>query len=199
MLIFVTGGVRSGKSTYAEQVVSRLVSDDRTAYYVATSNHIDHEMRMRIQKHQNDRERDPLNWITFEQPRNLHELAVSFHPGDVVLIDCLTNLLNNELFDGWEMNANWWISPLFRKKMYEKILKGINELMKTGINLVIVSNEVFFDPISVNEDGTYYFIELLGKLHQAIVKKADIACLVENGTPMFMKRSSRHADRTAIR
>ncbi|ANX13551.1 hypothetical protein ABE41_016190 [Fictibacillus arsenicus] len=199
MLIFVTGGVRSGKSTFAEQVVSRYVLEDHKAYYVATSAHIDQEMRRRVQKHRDDRERDSLNWTTIEQPRNLHELAGEFQFGDVVLLDCLTNLLNNELFEGWDMNANNWIFRSFRKNIYDNILKGINELMEADVTLVIVSNEVFFDPLPVNEDGTYYYVELLGKLHQAIVEKAEIACLVENGTPIFMKRSITHADRTANR
>lgn len=199
MLMFVTGGVRSGKSTFAEQVVSRYVSEDHKAYYVATSAHIDQEMRRRVQKHRDDRERDSLNWTTLEQPRNLHELAGIFQSGDVVLLDCLTNLLNNELFEGWDVNANNWIFPHFRKRIYDKILKGIYELMKTDVTLVIVSNEVFFDPLPVNEDGTYYYAELLGKLHQAIVEKAEIAWLVENGTPIFMKRGIKHADRRAIR
>ena len=189
MLIFITGGVRSGKSSYAEQTATHLLTAGVSAYYVATSIRTDEEMILRIQKHQMDRDRDHVKWTTFEQQRDLHKLAGLFQTGDVVLLDCLTNLLNNELFEGWESGAAQWTSPMYREKVYAKVLTAINKLLETNIQLIIVSNELSFDLMSSNKDGTYYFIELLGKLHQVIVQKSDLAFLVEDGIPIIMKGS----------
>lgn len=198
MLIFITGGVRSGKSSFAEKVTSDLVSPFSNAYYVATSLPKDKEMNMRIHKHQKDRETQRVDWLTIEKPRNLHELVGMFNSRDVVLLDCLTNLLNNELFVGWECGVMKWSDTAYREQLYKKISLAIHELLKTDIKLIIVSNEVFNDNFSEHEEGTYYFAELLGKLHRTIVQQADMAYLVENGIPIVMKGSNYNGERTSI-
>lgn len=197
LLIFITGGVRSGKSSFAEQVASELVSPFSKTYYVATSMPIDEEMTSRIHKHQKDREKQKVDWVTIEKPRNLHELVGMFKSTDVVLIDCLTNLLNNELFDEWKCGVMKWAETAYREQIYKKIRLAIHEILKMNSNLIIVSNEVFYESFSELEEGTYYFAELLGKLHQTIVQQADVAYLVENGIPIVMKGSS-YAERSTI-
>ena len=89
-IIMITGGARSGKSSYAEQLALSL---SPTPVYLATARVWDEEFRQRVQKHQ---ERRGPEWTNIEEEKELskHQLA-----GRVVLIDCITMWCNNFFFD----------------------------------------------------------------------------------------------------
>ena len=89
-IILITGGARSGKSSYAEQLALSL---SPTPVYLATARVWDEEFRQRVQKHQ---ERRGPEWTNIEEEKELskHQLA-----GRVVLIDCITMWCNNFFFD----------------------------------------------------------------------------------------------------
>src|SRR5262252_8390506 len=92
----VLGGVRSGKSRFAQNLAARFSS----VAFVATANAVDEEMREKIRRHQQER---PGHWRTLEEPVDLAgmiaEHATQF---DLVIVDCLTVFLANALEDGVE-------------------------------------------------------------------------------------------------
>src|SRR5699024_11762344 len=96
-LIFITGGARSGKSSFAESYAVDLAKKEkRTLYYLATSKKSDDEMVDRIKRHQEDREQSEMHWKTVEIPLQIGKNIASFSPNSVVLLDCLTILLRSE-------------------------------------------------------------------------------------------------------
>ena len=105
-----------------------------------------------------------------------------FKQDDIVLLDCLTTWLNNELF----FVEDQWQEDLFRADLFERICQGIKAISQRVRTLIIVSNEVFYEPIGDN-DLVFHYSQLLGKLHQSIVASAHQAFLVEAGIPVLMK------------
>src|SRR5690625_1896099 len=98
-IIFITGGARSGKSSFAEDYAAAKAQQKAVGLnYIATSKPSDEEMVQRIKMHQRDRKKSENPWETWEWPFDLHEIVSHFKQSDVILLDCLTVLLSNELF-----------------------------------------------------------------------------------------------------
>ncbi len=179
-VIFITGGVRSGKSSIAEQTAARIWRKKQTGklHYIATMQVSDGELKERVAIHKRDRLLSKLPWQTWEQPVSLGRMACRFHPDDTVLLDCLTTWVNNELF----YNGNRVDEEILLKQIWEDFSAIANRVHK----FVVVSNEVFYEPLGDRELVIRY-CRLLGKLHQKIVAHAEQAVLVEAGVPVFMK------------
>ncbi|UZJ79819.1 bifunctional adenosylcobinamide kinase/adenosylcobinamide-phosphate guanylyltransferase [Fictibacillus sp. KU28468] len=186
MMIFITGGVRSGKSSFAEMSAVYHGKNEKPLHYIATNEHQDGEMSERIAKHQADRLNSGYSWRAWEQPKNIHELINEYKKKDVILLDCLTNLVSNELFDGWKENNNQWRNEMFRSEVFRKIMDGLRMIEKSSAALIVVSNEVFQDLPSIDE-GTFYFMKMMGELHQQIVSEAHWVYQVELGIPILRK------------
>ncbi|MFC0559822.1 bifunctional adenosylcobinamide kinase/adenosylcobinamide-phosphate guanylyltransferase [Halalkalibacter alkalisediminis] len=188
MILFITGGVRSGKSEYAETRALNLLSRKKhdRLYYIATSHIYDREMKARVEKHQHQRAKSGANWQVYEQSREIDELLPKFQEGDVILLDCLTTLLSNELFVGWEINQEKWKSNDFIRELEMKMKRLFTEMAVSSYSVFVVSNEVSYD-LPVKELGTNVYMKLLGRLHQFIVSLASEAILVEHGLPCFKK------------
>lgn len=184
-IIFVTGGVRSGKSAYAEDLAEKWwnATPKGNLHYIATMQVSDQELANRIARHQNDRKKSGLPWLTWEKSTGVGELATRFLSNDIVLLDCLTNWLNNEFF-----SSNHWRDEQFRTNLFQQMWEGLWAISLCVNKLIIVSNEVLHDAI-LDNDLVLYYSELLGKLHQKIVNQAYEAILVESGTPIFVKGS----------
>ena len=90
-LSFVLGGARSGKSAYAERLVTALPPP---WIYLATARALDDEMTARIAAHRASRS---AGWQTLEEPKSLTETLASLPAGRPVLVDCLTLWLSNRL------------------------------------------------------------------------------------------------------
>lgn len=190
-LIFISGGVRSGKSQFAEKLAVDLsgltpgieASDSPyQLHYIAAGQASDEEMKTRISRHQTDRHLSGLNWKTWEQPIRLSELSDVFSSNDVVLLDCLTTLLNNEFFK----EVNLWKNIRFQEQVMAEILEAIEKITNSCRALIVVSNEVFYDT-SGDQELIFIYKKILGKLHQKVVAKAKKAYLVESGIPLLMK------------
>src|SRR5690606_24354243 len=97
MLIFITGGVRSGKSTFAEQLAIEKASE-KTIHYFATSMRNDKEMLERIKKHRERRKKSKAHWMTWEIEQDMSHLHKHIGHSEVILFDCLTTYVNNQLF-----------------------------------------------------------------------------------------------------
>jgi adenosylcobinamide kinase / adenosylcobinamide-phosphate guanylyltransferase len=181
-LIFITGGVRSGKSSFAEKMAEEHAKGNGGQLnYIATGVASDPEMRERIVKHQNDRESGKSRWRTIEQSQTIGESAAYFNKEDIILVDCVTTLLNNELLS---CNQEW--DDSFLALVMETILSGINKIRERAKVVIVVSNEVFYESIAEN-DLVFSYSRILGKIHQQLVKEADQAFLLEAGIPINMK------------
>jgi adenosylcobinamide kinase / adenosylcobinamide-phosphate guanylyltransferase len=181
-LIFISGGVRSGKSSFAEKLALKIASEEGDRlHYIATGVPFDKEMKERIKKHQQDRKAAKYQWITTEQSTNIGAIADRFTSRDILLLDCVTTLLNNELFSS---EYRW--DPPFLESIREKIITGIMMIKNRVSTMILVSNEVLHEPILKNE-LVYTYTRLLGQIHQQLVKEADQAFLVEAGVPLVMK------------
>lgn len=185
-MIFITGGVRSGKSSFAERLaIEKAIEINGQLHYIATGAASDEEMKGRIARHQRERAASGRMWKTWEQPVGIKVLAPSFRKGDIVLLDCVTTLLNNELFS---IQGKW--SDDFLEGLFKRIIAGIEGIGESCQELILVSNEVLYEPLKENEIVVRYS-RILGNLHQALVRKADTAILVESGIPIFMKGERR--------
>ncbi|GGP15252.1 bifunctional adenosylcobinamide kinase/adenosylcobinamide-phosphate guanylyltransferase [Oceanobacillus neutriphilus] len=177
-LIFITGGVRSGKSAFAEQLaVKHARETDSNLHYIACGIPSDVEMQERIKRHQQDRKQSGSVWRTWEQPVHLSHIARQFTRQDVILLDCITTLLNNYLFQEELNDAN---------TVLEYIREDITELCNYAGEVIIVSNEVLQD-IPYENELTRNYQALLGNVHQQSVERASLAILVESGIPLMKK------------
>ncbi|MBB6283268.1 bifunctional adenosylcobinamide kinase/adenosylcobinamide-phosphate guanylyltransferase [Geobacillus subterraneus] len=174
MIVFVSGAVRSGKSEAAEACARRLADGGRLHYF-ATARAADAEMAARIRRHQERRTASGTHWTVWEAPARLGRFALSLHPSDVALIDCLTVWLANELFSG-----NSWRTEEASFAIARRLLDDVRSLADVCRAVVIVSNELFSGGVPA-DPGTFHYMKTLGWLHQQLVAEAAAAAVVECG------------------
>ena len=170
MITLVTGGSGSGKSAYAEEVLTGFGNFPRI--YIATMYPFDEESKKRIKRHR--KMRAEKNFNTIECYTGLRNLELP--EGCCVLLECMSNLVANEMFQ--EDGAKDDTVP--------EILEGISEIEKQAKELVIVTNEIFSDAVVFDEDMDSY-LEYLGKINQAAAQRADEVVEVIYGIPVFHK------------
>ncbi|MCL6572561.1 MAG: bifunctional adenosylcobinamide kinase/adenosylcobinamide-phosphate guanylyltransferase [Bacillus sp. (in: Bacteria)] len=185
-LIFITGGVRSGKSSFAERKAVEIASNTGgKLIYLATGVPSDSEMKDRIEKHQRDRKVGTSYWKTIEQSVQIGKLVDDFNDQDIILLDCVTTLLNNELFS---CKQTWDMS--FLETVKENIITGITSIKNRAGTIIVVSNEVLNESL-LGTEILFLYGRILGQIHQHLVNEADQAFLVEAGIPIVMKGMSR--------
>jgi adenosylcobinamide kinase/adenosylcobinamide-phosphate guanylyltransferase len=166
----VLGGVRSGKSRYAQQ----LAEQSGRVVFVATANISDDEMRRKIERHREER---PKKWLTIEEPLELAQ-ALAQHESscDVILIDCLTIFAANLLETEGEDNA----------AIAGRIAALCGALRQASCAVVLVSNEVGSGVVPAYPLGRRYR-DLLGEINQSIAQVADDVVLMVAGLPLALK------------
>lgn len=185
-LTFISGGVRSGKSAYAEKVlVDEAETNGGRLVYIASGTAVDLEMKKRIKQHQADR--SEFNWTTLEQPTDLEEVLPFIQSGDLVLWDCLTTWLANELYAGWETGTPCIAQTGCMEQKVDELHKIIALILATASQLVIVSNEVIDDIPPIDEE-TEIYRKWIGEIHQQLVARAQIAIEMEYRIPIFWKK-----------
>ena len=172
-MIFITGGVRSGKSAFAEKY-ARQLGEDKTLYYVATGVSIDDEMKKRIIRHQQDRENQNANWNTVEMQVQIPVTIQQLTNDAVVLFECVTTWLSNVLYTSEQRNEN----SEYIDNCIESLQKQLRTWRKQGATIIVVSNEVLDERLSQYEEVNVYR-KLLGELHQWIVQNSDEAYEVQ--------------------
>ncbi len=145
----IIGGSGSGKSEYAE---SLLMGQDNL-FYLATMRPYGKEGKRRIIRHKKMRE--GKGFTTIEQFLDIAQADIK--PGSNVLLECLGNLVANEIYEG-ERDAK------------ERIVQGVLELCEKCNNIVIVTNDVFCDGIFYDEETNQY-LECLGYVNKKIAAK----------------------------
>ena len=171
MFYVVTGGSGSGKSAFAEYQIQTWGAGRRI--YLATMRCFDEESKKRIERHRlmrSDKDFETLECAT--------GLAAHTFPEDgIVLLECMSNLVANEMF--LEHGAG--------KDTVTAILKGIDGLQKQVRHLCVVTNEVFSDGGKYDEE-TLRYQQYLGEINHAMAQMADQVIEVVYGLPIYLKR-----------
>lgn len=164
---FVLGGARSGKSSFAEELV---LKSGLKPVYIATGRAFDDEMVNRIELHQ---DRRGEQWQTVEEPLALVDaLAQSSHSGRIILVDCLTLWITNLMMA--EANV---------MKECEGLVKCLQE---TSVPIVLVSNETGLGIVPM-EKMSREFCDLSGMVHQAVAEVVNNVYFVTAGLPHKLK------------
>ena len=182
-LILVTGGARSGKSTFAEETVKKL--GDKVLY-IATAVPFDEEMKLRIKKHQEQR---PSNWETLEAYKDFDSrLKNRLEDKNVIMLDCITVMVTNLMFEDcldWDK-----INGDEIEKIEELIKKEIGKLLtiiqEVQIPFVLVTNEIGMGVVPEYPAGRV-FRDVAGRANQILAKAADEVYLCVSGIPVKIK------------
>lgn len=172
-LILITGGQRSGKSTYAEQMALSLAD---CPVYLATARVWDDEFRQRVFLHQ---QRRGPQWTNIEEDK-----LISSHDftGRVVVMDCLTLWSTNWFFDARSLEDE--IPDI--DAVLESITNEFDRLIEQDATFIVVTNEIGSGGTSSNATQRR-FTDLLGFVNQHVAKRADEVVLMVSGIPVKIK------------
>lgn len=172
-IVLITGGQRSGKSQYAEQLALSL---SERPVYLATAHIWDEEFRQRVMKHQ---ERRGSQWTNIEEERTLsrHDLT-----GRVVVIDCITLWCTNFFFD---RNKPDWEQPTVEEAL-EALKAEFDKFTRQEATFIFVTNEIGSGGVSTDVIQRR-FTDLEGWMNQYVASKADEVVLMVSGIPVRIK------------
>lgn len=166
-IIFITGGQRSGKSSYGQKLAEEK-SNHPT--YLATARQWDDDFKNRITRHKVDRGN---NWETIEEQKFIGELDLT---GKTVLLDCVTLWLTNMFHDnGYDL-----------EKSLSQTKREWQKLTEHDFNLIVISNEVGMG-IHAENEASRKFTDLQGWINQHIASQADKVILMVSGIPVQIK------------
>ncbi len=183
-LTLITGGARSGKSSFAEDLISKK---GKEVAYIATAQAFDEEMQDRIARHQQQR---PSVWKTFEEP--LHPARILTEHGnsfDGFLLDCLTVLTTNIILQN---DAIDWETPGVSNlnAVEQQVIGEIDSLLQAAGNfsgqLLCVTNEVGLG-IVPDTPLSRFFRDCSGRVNQMMAAAADDVFLIISTIPMQIK------------
>ena len=165
-VILITGGARSGKSRYAEELALSL---SKSPVYVATAHVWDEEFRERVKKHQ---ERRGPEWTNIEE-----EMLLSRHDltGRVAVIDCVTLWCTNYFFQMHEVDT-----------ALEALKTEFDKFTAKDATYIFVTNEIGMGGVSDNAVQRK-FTDLQGWMNQYVASKADEVILMVSGIPVKVK------------
>ena len=193
MITLVTGGSGSGKSAYAESLLS---SCKGIRYYIATMQIYDAEGEKKVERHR--KLRAGKGFLTIESPMNVGKIRFAC-AGEAeqaqyrqeaerkvqgssekksALLECMSNLTANEMFTKDGMKSE--------EEVVEKIVSEIQTLSQKLDNLVIVTNNVFEDGV-IYDAGTMEYLRALGRINTALARLADRVAEVVVGIPVELK------------
>ena len=166
-VVLITGGSRSGKSSYAEKLALSLSPNP---VYLATARIWDEEFRERVRRHQ---ERRGPQWTNIEEQKYLsrHDLS-----GRVIVVDCLTLWCTNFFFD-LESDVN---------RALESAKAEFDRFTAQDATFLIVTNEIGMGGTSDNEIQRK-FTDLQGWMNQHAASRADEVILMVSGIPVKIK------------
>lgn len=165
-MILITGGMKSGKSTFALNMALKYTK----RAFLATGVPFDEEMRLRIEKHKAERKE---LFDTFEEPVNVTEVLKNIDNNyDVILFECLTTYLGNLYY--------------YQLDVQERIDRLVDVLSNMSSDVIVVTNEVGWGIIPENPTARQY-AEMLGKTNTRLAKLAKEVYLVVSGIGVRIK------------
>lgn len=183
-LTFITGGARSGKSTFGEKLAKE---HGGAVTYIATAVPFDDGMKDRIAHHRQQR---PAEWPTIEQYRDFENLGdmEAFQSAEVILLDCLTVLITNNMMD---FNVDYDTISMdefsaIEKAIQEQVMTVVDICVASDKETIIVANEVGLGLVPAYRMGNF-FRDIAGRVNQMVAAKADAVYFTVSGIPMKIK------------
>ncbi len=182
-ITMVTGGARSGKSTYAEQLAKERGNN---IGYIATAVVTDEDMAERIKRHRMSR---PKEWTTIERYSHFDEVDESLFKGtDLFLLDCVTTMVTNMMFDedvDYDTCSNEDVQKV-EDYIFIEIEKLIERMEKGQKKLIVVTNEVGMGLVPAYRLGSI-FRDIAGRVNQYLAMRADEVYFMVSAIPMKIK------------
>lgn len=166
-IIFITGGQRSGKSRFAQELAEEYSANP---IYLATARHWDEDFEQRIRRHRADRGE---KWETIEEEKRLSALSFS---GRTVVLDCVTLWLTNIYHDN-----GYHLEPALKEAKDEW-----DAFICQDFRLIVVSNEIGMG-LHAADEASRHFTDLQGWVNQHIAKKADRVYFMVAGIEMRVR------------
>jgi adenosylcobinamide kinase/adenosylcobinamide-phosphate guanylyltransferase len=167
MIYYISGGERSGKSSYAQKIAEDI---SKEPIYIATSRIWDQDFKTRVDRHVSDRDD---RWSTIEEEKNISEVILE---KSTVVIDCITLWL-----------TNFYVDTAYNAEESLRLAKHqIEKISTIDANIIVISNEIGMGLHATTESGRK-FTELQGWINQFIAKKADKATFMVSGLPLKLK------------
>ena len=190
-LVLITGGVRSGKSTFGEKLAEE---SGKEVIYLATARVEDEEMRERVSRHQSRR---PASVKTIEEALEPHlVIEKEGSAGRLVLIDCLTLLITNRFLadidshgavrEGEDIYADEKLLEEASTRTLDYIKNFAQTVRSCPADVVIVTNEVGMGVVPDYPVGRI-FRDLSGRVNQVVAAQADQVWMVVCGIPQRFK------------
>ena len=170
---FLTGGVRSGKSSRAEAIARATSSEVVYVATCATSETLDAEMIARLGAHRRQR---PPTWALVENRFDLDGVFAE-NPGRTILVDCLTLWLA------------WWSclpEAVGEQAILEKLRIALDLVPALGVRLIVVSNELGMGLVPLGPENRAYR-DLCGRANQLVARHADVVEFIVAGLPLKLK------------
>ncbi len=205
MVYLVTGGSGSGKSAYAESLLSGFEQTDHR-YYIATMQVYGDEGKKRVERHR--KLRAGKGFVTVEQTVNIGEALEKIWTEEsnergkektslqnktrqnktqsesAALVECVSNLTANEMFDETGLRSE--------QEVVNRVVSGLKQLSKSVRELVIVTNNVFDDGILYDE-STMSYIRALARINIELAKWVDEVTEVTAGIPVIWYQRGQNA------
>ncbi len=180
-VILITGGARSGKSRFAQELASK---PGEPVLFVATAEPGDEEMCRRIEKHRKNR---PPGWRTLEAATGTgRQIQQNAGNTRTIIVDCITLLVSNILQQYTDAASEKVDEPAAEKAVIAEINGLIDTTRLVTANFIIVTNEVGMGLVPPNQIGRLYR-DLLGKANQMLAQNSAEVYLMVAGIPLLIK------------
>ncbi|MGL5624937.1 bifunctional adenosylcobinamide kinase/adenosylcobinamide-phosphate guanylyltransferase [Cetobacterium sp.] len=183
-IIYITGGARSGKSSFAEK---KVFESEKEKIYIATAISFDEEMKERVRLHKIQRGED---WITIEGYKNISNILSEYkNLNKIILLDCLTNMVTNNMIMDRDVDWDKITQESLRdieSEIKDEVQDLIDFIKDSSLDMIVVSNEVGMGLVPPYALGRY-FRDIGGRMNQLVAKESDEAYLVVSGLELKLK------------
>jgi adenosylcobinamide kinase/adenosylcobinamide-phosphate guanylyltransferase len=185
MIIFISGGCKNGKSSYAQRISQKMRKAGATLYYLATMIPVDDEDDARIARHR--KEREGCDFETIEVRRNIVDAIDKCYKQGTFLLDSLTALLANEMFptaDRIEFDA------------YKKVADDLTDILSKINDIVIVSDHIYSDAVLYDEiteayrQGLAHIDKHIARLSDVVLESCGGNCIVHKGEKLITEMTN---------
>lgn len=175
-IILASGGARSGKSAFAQNLAESVPGKKIFVATCPSPDGADAEMAERVARHQRDRQR--REWLTIEEERDLKTVLEEHEESRAMLIDCLSLWVSNLLHTGMDTSEDEMI------RLSEELVTASRSREGT---VIFVTNEVGCGIVPENAMARK-FRDLLGRCNQTIARGADEVIFFSCGLPLYLKK-----------
>ncbi|URA09344.1 bifunctional adenosylcobinamide kinase/adenosylcobinamide-phosphate guanylyltransferase [Thermospira aquatica] len=174
-VVLITGGMRSGKSRFAEEYALKRSS---SPIYLATGVAVDEEFARRIAYHRSERDG---RFATVEETKDVVGVVSGFHQAQVIVFECVTTWLANLFHE-----RNWQFTVEDEKWLKMEVVRLVEGVKDGNHTLIVVTNEIGLGVVPADEVSRRY-VEVLGRCNQWLAQRADEVYFLVSGIPWRLK------------